>query len=727
MKSKGKTGMKKSSSTKKSSSKSAKSLAKKSSSKTSKNKATSLKGYELIIAEKPKAAAKIAFALADKGTLKKKSYDKIPYYELKINGKPAVVASAVGHLFTLMEKGGNKWTYPVFDVEWVSTSKAQKNAAYVNKYIKLLKELGKNASEVTIATDYDIEGEVIGLNVVRFALKREDANRMKFSTLTPSELKKAYENKSKTLDWSQAKAGETRHLLDYYYGVNVSRALTSSIKKAGAFKVLSSGRVQGPALKIIVDREEEIRKFKPQKYWQVFLKASTKNKEILEAAHKKDKFFDKEEAEASKKRAQVPEAVVQEKKTTQVKIKPVVPFDLTSLQMEAYRNFKISPKRTLEIAQDLYIEGLTSYPRTSSQKLPYTLGFKKIFEKLSEQQDYKDLVMKILSKKKLLPHEGKKSDPAHPAIYPTGIRPKTLDEQHRKVYDLIVKRFMAVFGEPAVKENVKVTLNAGGEIFIVNGSRILNPGWTEFYSPYYKFTDKLIPNVEEGEKLKILSVELVEKETKPKPRYTQASLVSELTKKNLGTKATRAQIIDTLFKRRYVKGERIEATELGIQAIKTLLKYSPLLLDEKLTRHFEDELEKIREGKVKPEKVVEEAKKVVSKILSQFKKNELNIGKELRQANRNTSTEKVVGKCPVCHVGDLVIRHSKKTGKQFIACNQYPKCKTTFSLPQNALVKPTNEKCPHCGWPLVLVIRKGKRPWKLCFNPNCPSKLEKEN
>lgn len=689
---------------------------------TTKKNITSFDSYELIIAEKPKAASRVAFALADKGTLKKKSWEGIPYYELKFEGKPIVVASAVGHLFTLMEKGGNKWSYPVFDVEWVSTSKAQKNASYVNKYIKLLKLLNSRASEVTIATDYDIEGEVIGLNVVRFALKREDANRMKFSTLTPEELRKSYKNKSKTLDWSQARAGETRHLLDYYYGVNVSRALTSSIKRAGAFKVLSSGRVQGPALKIIVDREEEIKNFKPEKYWQVFLKAKTKNNEIVEAQHKKGNFKDKKKAELSKSNAEKGKPVVKEYSVTESKVYSVVPFDLTSLQMEAYRNFHITPKRTLEIAQNLYIEGLTSYPRTSSQKLPFSLGFKKILTKLSEQDKYSALAKKLLSKKKLIPHEGKKTDSAHPAIYPTGMKPKNLDEQHMKVYDLIVKRFMSVFGEPAVKENVKATIDSNGELFIASGSRLKEEGWTEYYRPYYKFTDKIIAKMDEGELLNLISVSIVEKETKPKPRYTQASLVADLTKKNLGTKATRAQIVDTLFKRKYVRGEKIEATELGIQAIKTLLKYSPLLLDEKLTRHFEEELEKIREGKKKPEDVIKEAKKVVSKILDQFKNNELSIGKELREANKNTSKEKIVGKCPVCGVGNLVVRHSKKTGKQFIACDQYPKCKTTFSLPQNALILPTNEKCQYCGWPLVLVIRKGKRPWKMCFNPNCPGK-----
>ncbi len=694
-------------------------------SKSSKN-LTSFDSYDLIVAEKPKAAFRIALALADRGSLKKKNVEGIPFYEIKIDKKPAVVASAVGHLYTLMEKGGNKWSYPIFDVEWAPTFKVQKKASYVKKYISLLKKLSERASEVTIATDYDIEGEVIGLNVTRFALGKKDAGRMKFSTLTPAELKKAYAGRNKTLDWSQARAGETRHFLDYFYGINVSRALTSSIKRAGAFKVLSSGRVQGPALKIIVNREEEIRNFKPQKYWQLLLKAETSNKEIVEAIHKAGNFKKKENAEKSKENAEKGNFVVKEFKVTKNKVYPIVPFDLTSLQMEAYHNFKISPKRTLEIAQDLYIDGLTSYPRTSSQKLPYSLGFKKILLKLAEQESYKNLAFELVGKKKLVPHEGKKEDSAHPAIYPTGAKPRKLDEQHRRVYDLIVKRFMAVFGEPAVKENVKAIVESNGELFVASGSRLDEEGWTRFYKPYYKFVDKIIPKLSAGQILKPIKLEIVEKETKPKPRYSQASLVAELTKRNLGTKATRAQIVDTLFKRKYVKGEKIEATELGIQAIKTLSHYSPSLLDEDLTRHFEEELGNIRQGKKNREEVLDEAKKVVNEIVSQFKNNELSIGKDLRKASNRTSTEVVVGKCPSCKIGNLVVRHSKKTGKQFLACDRYPVCKTTFSLPQNALIKPTNEKCPFCGWPLVLVIRKGKRPWKMCFNPDCPGKKKKE-
>jgi len=157
----------------------------------------------------------------------------------------------------------------------------------------LIKKLSKEASSFTVACDYDVEGEVIGLNVIRYACNKKDAARMKFSTLTKPDIIEAYEHKSLHLDWGQAKAGETRHYLDWYNGINFSRALTSSIKSAGSFKIMSTGRVQGPSLKIIVDREKEIRAFKSVPFWQIELLGEIKKGKI-EAWHKEDKFWEKE-------------------------------------------------------------------------------------------------------------------------------------------------------------------------------------------------------------------------------------------------------------------------------------------------------------------------------------------------------------------------------------------------------------------------------------------------
>ena len=210
--------------------------------------------YELIIAEKPNASKRIAESLAD-GKPIKENLNGVPYYKITRGKKDIVVACAVGHLYGLEQKEGKKWSYPIFDIEWQASYETKKESAFTKKYLTALKKLSKDAKEFTVATDYDIEGEVIGLNVIRYACKQKDANRMKFSTLTKEDLIKAYETKEKTLNWGQAKAGETRHFLDYYNGINYSRALTSAIRSTGAFKIMSIGRVQGPALHFIVQRE----------------------------------------------------------------------------------------------------------------------------------------------------------------------------------------------------------------------------------------------------------------------------------------------------------------------------------------------------------------------------------------------------------------------------------------------------------------------------------------
>ena len=405
---------------------------------------------ELIITEKPSSAKKVAEALAD-GKAVFKKIKQAGYYELTHNKKNIIVTSAVGHLYGLAETKKAGWSYPVFDIMWEPAYKHVKNLQYIKEYIDTITELSKKAKEFTIACDYDVEGEVIGLNIVRYACGKKDANRMKFSTLTKDELVEAYENKSKTLDWPQAEAGETRHFLDWYNGINYSRALSAAIKTAGAFKIMSTGRVQGPALKIIVDREREIAKFKPVPYWQVQLLGEIK-KQKIEAWHKEDKFWEKEKADKVMKNVKghkQGEVVEIDKK--QFKQAPPMPFDLTAMQIEAYKVLRIQPKETLSLAQELYTAGIISYPRTSSNQLSDKLGFKKILEKLKQNDDYKSLAAALLTKKILKPNNGSKTDPAHPAIYPTGEHPKALNDREAKLYDLIVRRFLATFADPALR------------------------------------------------------------------------------------------------------------------------------------------------------------------------------------------------------------------------------------------------------------------------------------
>jgi DNA topoisomerase I len=685
--------------------------------------------YQLIITEKPNAAKKIADALADGKPIKegKGAY----YYKITHGNQDIIVACAVGHLYGLTEikkpkdatkpKEKQKWNFPIFNIEWKPTSETNKSSAFTKKYLTTIKKLAKNATSYVVATDYDIEGEVIGLNIIRYACKQKDAFRMKFSTLTKDDLIESYGNMEKTLDWGQANAGETRHILDWFWGINSSRALMSSIKKAGMFKILSTGRVQGPALKLIVDKEREISVFKPDPFWQIQMDGIVKDTKII-AMHKEDKFWEQEKADAVMSKVNnEKEATISNVEKKQFNQAPPTPFDLTSLQLEASKTLKISPKITLEIAQDLYTAGFISYPRTSSQQLSDKIGFKKILTQLGKQKNYKKETEFLLKKKSLVPNNGKKTDPAHPAIYPTGIIPKLADKDKINIYDLITRRFLATFGDPATRETMKIEINCKDELFITKGTTTVAPGWHSLYGRFMMFKEEELPEVHKADKLNVEKITLLNKETQPPPRYTEASIIKELEKRNLGTKATRSSIVDTLYQRGYIDGRSMQATDLGIRTCSTLEKYVPEILDEELTRHFEMQMEEIRENKKQSEDVINEAKQVIIKIADGFKKQEDKIGEELKKANIETRDEMTtLGPCNACKSGLLQIRRGKFGF--FAACNKYPDCQTTFSLPANAMIKPAKKQCEECNFPILLVIKKRKRPQEVCLNRECPGK-----
>ncbi len=690
---------------------------------------------ELIITEKPSSARKIAAALADGKPIQKKSKQS-SYFELSHKGKDIIITSAVGHLYGLVEEKKNNYSYPAFDIKWEASYKSAKALKYVKDYIDTITKLSKTVQEITIACDYDVEGEVIGLNVVRFACNKKDANRMKFSTLTKPDLIKSYETKMKHLDWGQANAGETRHKLDWLYGINLSRALTASTKAVGKFKVMSAGRVQGPALKILVDREKEIQAFKPEPFWQIKLdgnytdqKDSAKEKgkeEKIEAWHEKDKIFDKKIVDEilAKVKAKKEAKVSEIKRTKRNQMAPY-PFDLTTLQSEAYGHFKITPKETLALAQSLYLAGVTSYPRTSSQKLDPKLGFKNILTELSKQPEYQMLAQSLLKLSQLKPNNGKKDDPAHPAIYPTGLVPKELKPREKKIYDLIVKRFMATFGNPAVRESMEVKLDVNKEIFITKGTRTIKENWHIYYKPYVKLEEVTLPDMKEGEIISVKNIKKVDKETQPPKRYNQSSIIKELEKRNLGTKATRADILDRLFQRKYIEGVKITATQFGIETINILEKYAPVIIDEKLTADFENDMEKIRESKLEQDKVIVKAEKFLKDLLTDFKKKEKVIGKEIMGSLQETlDAQNYMGPCSKCKEGKLMVRKGKFG--RFIACDQYPECKNTFNLPKTGMIKYDGKECEQCKHPMI-EVGTGRRKANICINPECPSKESENN
>ncbi|RLI13548.1 DNA topoisomerase I [Candidatus Bathyarchaeota archaeon] len=681
-------------------------------------------GKVLVICEKPSAAAKIAAALSA-GRPNKREKHGVTYYEFSLNGKRFVVVPALGHLYTL-KNTRPLHTYPMYDVEWVPIHEADRNAKRAEPFIRVIRELAKDATEFISACDYDIEGSVVAYNVLRFVCGNgavQKAKRMKFSTLTAQELRKAYENLMPRLDFELIEAGLTRHELDWYWGMNLSKALSSAVETAEQrFVKLSAGRVQTPTLKILTEREREIEEFEPVPFWEIAVVLRI-GKLKVKAQHERGRFWDKTEVERAYGSCHGHNARITKIESRRYRRNPPTPFNLGDLQSEAYRCFGLSPIRTQQIAQDLYQAALISYPRTSSQKLPPVIGYAEIIEKLGKiGREYGRLAAMLLEQERLEPNQGKKEDPAHPAIFPTGEPPTDIRGAHLKVYDLIVRRFFSVFAPPAVVESTKLHLEIGGEPFKLGGRKILDPGWLEFYGKYASSEEVQLPDVKVGDVLKAEEWVLEEKQTQPPPRYNPASIIREMEAKHLGTKGTRGPILQTLYTRGYIVGEQIRVTELGKQVVEALAQYCPEILSEELTAKFELEMEAIQLGKKKREKVLEEAKRKLAEILEKFRLHEAEIGKKLGEAQRVArARSRIIGKCPRCG-GDLRIVVSKRSKKRFAGCSNYPRCDFSLPLPQNGSLQPLEQVCPACQSPQVLVRRAGKRPYRFCLNPECPEK-----
>ena len=389
--------------------------------------------------------------------------------------------------------------------------------------------------------------------------------------------------------------------------------------------------MQGPTLNFIKLREIERKKFIPKNYWQI--KAKIKIEKSIFLAQYRKKFLKKKSDEIDIiDNCRGINCVIQKFEKKKYRMMPPTPFYLGSLQMEAYKLFKITPEQTLKILQGLYLATLISYPRTSSQKLPASIGYRKIIQRLQKNSEYNKLASEILTKKILKPNEGTKIDPAHPAIYPTGNNPnKVLKTNERKILDLIVKRFLAVFCDYAIREKTKITINIDNYLFFIIGNQSLDWGWIKFYRPYFKLENKIIPTVKENQKVSFIKLISEEKTTNPPVRFNPSSLLRKMEKEKIGTKTTRSGIIKTLEKRKYIIGEKISITELGNEVIEILKDYCSSLVSVELTRNMEVRMKDIIQGKEKKETIIRDTIELIKKTIRSLSDNEEIIGTRLKR------------------------------------------------------------------------------------------------
>jgi DNA topoisomerase-1 len=312
---------------------------------------------------------------------------------------------------------------------------------------------------------------------------------------------------------------------------------------------------------------------------------------------------------------------------------------------------------------------------------------------------------------------------AHPAIHPTGESPaKPLGPFEARLFDLVVRRFLSAFGLPAKREELSATISVGSHMFGLEGVETVAAGWLGYYEPYGKLADAEFPAVVEGDKLAVAEIESKEEFEEPPERYNQSSLLEKMETERIGTKATRADTMATIAARGYVSGEKLTPSDLGFAVVEVLRTHAPSIVSTELTRTLESGLESVEEGLGDPKRLLREAVEAISEQLSNLELAQEAVGGALSSTAAPDSAKNVLGVCPVCKRGKLYVVRSKKSGKRFVGCSNYSSgCRASAPLPQKGGLRVAASPCKRCSWPVVYVIA-GRFPWRLCVNPECPSK-----
>ena len=598
-----------------------------------------------------------------------------------------------------------------------------KISARLGRWVSVIGSLGTNIDRYINACDYDLEGSVIGHTILQYACDGAavKALRMKFSTMTERELRIAFQKLDAKPELPTVDAGKCRHELDWLYGINLSRLLTESALRQGrGYATLSTGRVQGPTLGFVIIREKEISCFVPVPFWTIDA-AIVHDGKTFALEYEKDKVVSQSDA---KRICDVCREALLELKSIEsrdIQQYSPYPFDLSTLQSEAYRHFGFSPAKTLALAERLYLDALISYPRTSSQKLPPDIGHAEILRRIGSCAEYRSLVAKLIVQGALRPNNGSKDDPAHPAIFPTGESArKPLLGGEAKLYDLISRRFMATFADYSLKTSSRIILTHNEYSFFLSGSRIAKLGWIEFYRPYVFDDSRSLPDLKIGDRVKVQDMKSVEKFTQPPHRYNPSSLLKKMEETNLGTKATRAGIIDLLYSRGYVRDERMKASELADKVTGVLSTYCPLIIDPSFTANLENLMQAIQNGILSRRLVLVEALDHLRSIMLSLAENEERIGSQLSEVivAQRIADVTLDTPCPKCGLKLAVVR-SRGTGKRFIGCNGkwQTGCSFTLPLPQFGNLTLLSRHCNTCGFQMIQARSRGRRPLVSC--PRC--------
>lgn len=577
----------------------------------------------------------------------------------------------------------------------------------------------KKSDVIVLATDPDREGEAIAWHATElikdsgFKIQEEKIKRAVFHEITKSAIDEALANMGK-LDMNLVDAQQARRVLDRAVGYTLSPVLWKKVRRG-----LSGGRVQSVAVRLICEREAEIGKFKTEKYFVVISKFSGFEAELKSIDGKKVlttnkiKLFDgdysftvglfKTEAKAKEFVNGLSEKFTVSKVTEKdSKRSPLPPFTTSKLQQAAFRVFGWSGKQTMSVAQKLYEKGLITYHRTDS-----------VYLSTKAIDEFRNYIGKtyganyVASKVRVFANRSKNAQEAHEAIRPTRaeVLAETIGEaREAKLYSLIWKRAVATQGASAVIKRSTVELTNNKAIFEARGVRMIFDGFLRISGE--KLEDVVLPVLKVGDELTAKKVEIIEKETNPPPRYTDASLVSSLEKQGIGRPSTYAPIISTIIARMYVEREegKFKPTSVGMATNEFLVKNYLDILSLPFTAEMEEDLDEIAQGKL-------DWKKMIKDFWKGFSAETKKIEKEADRVK--IETEKTGEKCPECKIGDLVIREGR-FGK-FISCNRFPECKYSAALKEKV-----DFKCPECGADAVIKrTKKGRKFFGCSQYPKC--------
>ncbi|UCC93447.1 MAG: DNA topoisomerase I, partial [Thermoplasmata archaeon] len=589
----------------------------------------------LIISEKENAARRIANILS-RGSSKRTVINRVPVHRYVADGGEEVaVVGLRGHVFNV--------DYPSKYNNWFSIAPARlveidpikvEEAPHI---VGALRDLAREADAVIIATDYDREGELIGVEALTVVLEENgelDVKRSRFSALTPQEVNEAFAEPVE-VDHALASAGETRQIIDLVWGAVLTRFISMASSQVGS-DFLSVGRVQTPTLALIVDREIEIDAFVPVPYWEVWADCDHED-EAFRAHHKTKRFDERKDAEAVLANVEgVKEGTVTKMNRRTRKEKPPAPFNTTSFLAQA-SSIKMGAAKAMDIAEDLYTNGYISYPRTDNTVYPASLDLKGILEQLRETP-FKEEAERLLAQETISPSRGKTQTTDHPPIHPAApATEKKLKGDKWKVYEMVVRRFMATVAWHAHIETRKAELDIGGEPFRAEGAHYLDRGWRDFY-PYFRDIEKYMPDLKEGEVVPVEKVEILDLETKPPARYSQGKLIQEMDRLGLGTKSTRHTIIQKLYARNYIESSPLRPTATGRAVISALENHARTITEPDMTAALEADMTKIAEGQSDLEAIVAESREMLTGIMETLEAERTEIGNEIKVALREQNT-----------------------------------------------------------------------------------------